>query len=100
LCRVNISQLHKPSKEAAAFGEAHGHYARVETGDALFIPKRTWHAVVGLTPCISMGVFGLTVGEILLGGGSSEVKHLLHKLHLYRWGNCTCHGHREAVTAD
>ena len=68
-----------------------GLYARVEAGDALFVPSKTWHCVVALEPSISLAVFGLTVPEILLGGGAAELRNLLHKLHLYRWGNCTCH---------
>jgi lysine-specific demethylase 8 len=63
----------------------------VESGDALFIPKGNWHAVVSLEPSISLGVFGLTPSEIVFGGGPEEIRHLLHKLHLYRWKNCTCH---------
>jgi len=47
--------------------------------------------VVALTPSISLGVFGLTPWEVIAGGGPSEFRSLLHKLRLYRWGNCTCH---------
>jgi hypothetical protein len=36
-------------------------------------------------------VFGLTLPEIIFRGGPSEIRSLLHKMHLYRWGNCTCH---------
>lgn len=91
LSDVNISRLRDQPRERELFARAHGLYARVESGDALFIPKRTWHAVVALEPSISLGVFGLTLPEIVLGGGPSEARHLLHKLHLYRWNNCTCH---------
>ena len=66
-------------------------YARVEAGDALFIPKRTWHAVVALEPSVSLAVFGLTPSEIVIGGGRAELRGLLHRLGLYRWGNCACH---------
>lgn len=92
LSDINISRLpEQPPQQLAAFEKTRGLYARVEAGDALFIPKRTWHAVVALEPSISLGVFGLTAPEILLDGGPSSVRSLLHKLHLYRWGNCTCH---------
>ena len=91
LSDIDISRLDEQSRERAAFEHAQGLYARVEAGDALFIPRRTWHAVVALEPSISLAVFGLTPWEIIAGGGPSEVKHLLHKLRLYRWGNCTCH---------
>ena len=73
------------------FARTNGLYARVEAGDALFVPKQTWHCVVALEPSVSLAVFGLTLPEVLLGGGKAEIKALLHRLHLYRWGNCTCH---------
>jgi lysine-specific demethylase 8 len=91
LSDVNISNLDARPIEKEKFAKAHGLYARVESGDALFIPRRTWHAVVSLEPSISLGVFGLTPSEIVLGGAPSEARHLLHKLRLYRWNNCTCH---------
>lgn len=93
LSDINIARLPQQPEQLASFEQTHGLYARVEAGDALFIPKRTWHAVVALEPSISLGVFGLTVPEILIDGGISSVKNLLHKMHLYRWGNCTCHQH-------
>jgi hypothetical protein len=91
LSDIDISRLDELPRERAEFEKAHGFYARVEAGDALFIPKRNWHAVVSLAPSISLGVFGLTPWEIISGGGPSEFRSLLHKLHLFRWGNCTCH---------
>jgi hypothetical protein len=91
LSDIDISRLDELPRERSEFEKAHGFYARVEAGDALFIPKRNWHAVVSLAPSISLGVFGLTPWEIVSGGGPSEFRSLLHKLHLYRWGNCTCH---------
>lgn len=100
LSDVNISRLPDQPRERELFARAHGLYARVEAGDALFIPKRTWHAVVALEPSISLGVFGLTLPEIILGGGPSEARHLLHRLHLYRWNNCTCHRMVPASTAE
>jgi lysine-specific demethylase 8 len=91
LSDINISKLAEQPRESAAFAQANGLYARCEPGDALFVPKQTWHAVVALEPSISLAVFGLTLPEIILGGGPSEFRSLLHKMHLYRWGNCTCH---------
>jgi lysine-specific demethylase 8 len=86
----DISRLDAMPRSAHVRAGA-GLYARVEAGDALFIPRRTWHSVVAAEPSISLGVFGLTAPEIILGGGPSEARHLLHTLHLYRWNNCTCH---------
>ncbi|GEM_PF-280942 len=91
LSDIDISRLDEQPRERTEFAKAHGWYARVEAGDALFIPKRNWHAVVAQEPSISLAVFGLRPWEIILGGGPSEVRQLLHRLHLYRWGNCTCH---------
>jgi hypothetical protein len=91
LSDIDISRLEEQPQERAMLEKAQGLYARVEAGDALFIPKQTWHAVVAQEPSISLGVFGLTPWEIVSGGGPSEFRSLLHKLHLYRWGNCTCH---------
>ncbi|SRR5258708_4661392 len=91
LSDIDISRLSELPREREEFAKARGLYARVEAGDALFIPKETWHSVVALTPSISLGIFGLTPWEIVSGGGPSEFRSLLHKLRLYRWGNCTCH---------
>jgi cupin-like protein len=91
LSDLDISRLEQMPERCENFQQASGYYARVEAGDALFIPKRNWHAVVALEPSISLGIFGLTPAEVIFGGGPSEFRSLLHKLHLYAWGNCTCH---------
>lgn len=91
LSDIDITDLDRDPALSSTFSRARGLYARVESGDALFVPRRTWHAVVSLEPSVSLAVFGLTAGEILAGGLPSETRSLLHKLHLYRWGNCTCH---------
>jgi lysine-specific demethylase 8 len=91
LSRIDISKLKDQAQEAAEFEKTRGYYARAQAGDALFIPKRTWHAVLALEPSISMGVFGLNILEILTEGAWAEVKNLFHLLRLYRWKNCICH---------
>ena len=91
LSDINISKLDEQPREREDFAKTNGLYARVEAGDALFVPKQTWHCVVALEPSISLAVFGLTIPEIVIGGGASEARALLHRMHLYRWGNCTCH---------
>lgn len=91
LSDINVSRLHDQPEELAAFEKAAGIYARVEAGDALFIPKRTWHSVVSLEPSISLGMFGLTPWEVATGGAWATLRDWAHHLHLYRWGNCTCH---------
>jgi hypothetical protein len=91
LSEINIGRLHEQPREAAEFEKTHGLYARVEAGDALFIPKHTWHAVVALEPSVSLGIFGLTAFEIATAGAWEEIKNLLHLLRLYRWRNCICH---------
>ena len=91
LSDVNISRLGEQPVERESFACAKGRYAHVEAGDALFIPRRYWHAVVAREPSISLAVFGLTPVEIILNGGRSEFKQLLHRAGLYRKNNCTCH---------
>jgi lysine-specific demethylase 8 len=66
----------------------------VEAGDALFIPKNTWHTVVSLAPSISLATFGLTTMEMLTAGAWAEFKNVLHLLRLYKWRNCVCHRSR------
>jgi lysine-specific demethylase 8 len=100
LSDIDITRLHEQPRESATFSRARGWYARVESGDALFVPARTWHGVVSLAPSISLAVFGLTAREIIAGGIPSETRSLLHKLHLYRWGNCTCHAAPHASGAS
>jgi lysine-specific demethylase 8 len=97
LSEVDISRLRAPSPVRERFAQARGLYARVEAGDALYIPKGTWHAVVALAPSISIGVFGLTPLEIATGGLASEVRNLMHRARLYRWRDCTCHPARASA---
>jgi len=91
LSDIDISRVEHQRRELPHFNNLNGLYARVEAGDALFIPSRTWHAVVALEPSISLAVFGLTPAEIVVGGGAASARHGAHMLRLYRWGNCTCH---------
>jgi hypothetical protein len=91
LSDIDISRIDEQIEERARFAQAKGLYARVEPGDALYVPSKTWHAVVSLMPSISLAVFGLTPWELVAGGLPSQTRALLHALHLYRWGNCTCH---------
>jgi len=91
LSEINIARLDDQPREAAEFEKTHGLYARVEAGDALFIPKHTWHAVVALEPSVSLGIIGLTALEIATAGAWEEIKNILHLLRLYRWRNCICH---------
>jgi lysine-specific demethylase 8 len=97
LSAIDITRLAEQRRERAEFEKVRGLYARVEAGDALFIPKGTWHAVVALEPSISLAVFGLTPAEVVINGGLAELKRLLHNLRLYRWGNCACHKARSSV---
>jgi hypothetical protein len=91
LSDIDVSRLPSQPYESAQFAQAHGTYARVEAGDALFIPKGYWHSVVALEPCISLAVFGLTPLEVVIEGAQSETLSLLHTLGLYARGNCACH---------
>lgn len=91
LSDINVSRLPEQARELASFEKAQGIYARVDAGDALFIPKRTWHSVVSSEPSISVGMFGLTPWEVATGGAWATLRDWAHHLHLYAWGNCTCH---------
>jgi cupin-like protein len=91
LSGIDILNLDGHPAHAAGLARTHGWYARVEAGDALFIPKFTWHAVVALEPSISLGIFGLTAWEVMTAGAWSELKNLAHLARLYRWRNCICH---------
>jgi len=95
--RIDITNLPSQPTESAKFAQAKGMYARVEPGDALFIPKRCWHAVVSLEPSISLAVFGLTPLEIVLEGGYQEFWKIVHDMGLYARGNCTCSNHQHIV---
>ena len=94
LSDVDVSRLDQQPEIAARFAQAHGWYARVESGDALFVPRRTWHSVVSLLPSISLAVFGLTAWEVLRGGAPAQIRGGLHALGLYAKDNCTCHAPR------
>ena len=91
LSDINVSRLPEQTEELASFEKAQGVYARVDAGDALFIPKRFWHSVVSSEPSISVGMFGLTPWEVATGGAWATLRDWAHQLHLYAWGNCTCH---------
>lgn len=90
LSKVDITKIEQ-QEERKLFEKAKGLYARVEAGDALYIPKRTWHGVVALEPSISIAVFGLTMKEILTEGLYEEAKSLAHHLGLHHRNNCACH---------
>lgn len=91
LSDINVSRLPEQAKELASFEKANGIYARVEAGDALFVPRRTWHSVVSAEPSISLGMFGLTPYEVATGGAWATLRDWAHHLRLYAWNNCTCH---------
>ncbi|WP_295685999.1 cupin-like domain-containing protein [uncultured Nevskia sp.] len=92
MSHVDITRLDEQPERAAMFAQASGLYARVESGDALFVPRRTWHAVVSSIPSVSLAVFGLTPRELVVDGVPSGVRAALHAVGLYGRGNCTCHG--------
>ncbi len=91
LSHIDVTRLDEQPELAATFARAQGLYARVEPGDALFVPRRTWHTVFSLLPSISLAVFGLTPSELVIDGVPSVLLALLHWLRLYGRGNCTCH---------
>src|SRR5262249_7781528 len=82
LSRIDVMRLYEGGPEAARFTNAHGIYARVQPGDALFVPRNTWHFVVSLEPAISLSVFGLTLADMVLQGPWRIGLGLLHNLGL------------------
>ncbi|NGY03801.1 hypothetical protein G7Y85_03420 [Solimonas terrae] len=92
MSHVDITRLDEQPQIAATFARACGLYARVESGDALFVPRRTWHAVVSSVPSVSLAVFGMTPWQLLVDGVPSVALAGLHAAGLYGRGNCTCHG--------
>lgn len=76
--------------------QARGWYVRLGPGDSLFVPKRTFHAVVSLTPSISISAFGHSPADLVTGGVPLEVRDFLHRIGLWRWGSCSCHEHSAA----
>ncbi|MDB4987620.1 MAG: cupin-like protein [Myxococcaceae bacterium] len=92
LSHIDITRLDEQPEQAAHFARAHGVYARLEAGDALYVPHRVWHCVVSLLPSVSLAVFGLTPYELLVDGAPSVFRAAAHALGLYGRGNCTCHG--------
>jgi hypothetical protein len=92
LSLVDIMKVDEGGPEAALLSHAHGIYARVLPGDAVFVPRHTWHCVVALQPSISLSVFGLTLADMVMEGPKRIGLDVLHYLGLYRRGNCTCHG--------
>lgn len=92
MSHIDITRLDEEPELAATFARARGLYARVETGDALFVPRRTWHAVVSSVPSVSLAMFGMTPWELIADGVPSVVLAGLHAMRLYGRGNCTCHG--------
>ena len=99
MSHIDITRLDEQPDRAATFARASGLYARVETGDALFVPRRTWHAVISSVPSVSLAMFGMTPWELVIDGLPSVGLAALHALRLYGRGNCTCHGTSAPDTA-
>lgn len=91
LSEIDILKLGEQPERASQFERTRGFYARVEAGDALYLPKNTWHAVIALEPSISLGIFGLTAWEAATAGAWAELKNWFHLARLYRYRNCICH---------
>ena len=90
--QVNLSKLQAmpPDVKARFQGASGGLYVRLEAGDALYVPPYTWHAVISTTPAISLSIFGLQLRHVVVNGVPMVASWILHKMGLYRRGNCTC----------
>ena len=93
LCAVDVTRIADGggAAEAAAAG-ARGWHVRLEAGDTLYIPKGTFHAVVALSPSLSISSFGHAPLELVTNGLLIELRDALHRAGLLRWGDCSCHG--------
>jgi len=80
------------ARAAALMRTAVGWHVRLEAGDTLFVPKRTFHMVVALSPSLSISSFGHAPRELVTTGVSIAVLDALHGAGLHRWGACSCHG--------
>jgi lysine-specific demethylase 8 len=65
--------------------------AHLDEGDALFIPPKWWHFVVADTPSVSVSTFFGTPRHVAPAAAVEITKGLLHRVGLYRRGDCICH---------
>lgn len=92
--KLNVTNLASATPaELEAFAAISGaYYARVCTGDALYIPKGWWHVVIATQPCVSVSCFAHSVPwELCTQGLGIVLKDWLHFGGLWRWGDCICH---------
>ena len=93
-----VDITHLEGEAAQLFRRARGQYVRLRPGDCLFIPHRTYHAVISLSPSVSVSAFGHSLGQLVTTGLVMIVRDGLHVLGLWNgraWGSCTCHGRGE-----
>jgi lysine-specific demethylase 8 len=102
-CRVDLTRLADgggggggggDAEAAQLFCETKGLYCRLEPGDCLYIPRRTFHAVNSLSPSISVSSFGHSPAELVSRGLFMVLRDWLHTAGLHNgrpWGSCTCH---------
>jgi Cupin-like domain len=99
LACVDVTRLDDSNQDDAAiidsFTAASGWYVRLHPGDALFIPKQTYHMVHALSPSLSVSSFGHSPLELVTNGAWIETRDALHRAGLLGWGNCACHGANE-----
>ena len=60
-------------------------------GDVLFVPPRWWHEVVNLSPGILLGGFFGYRSHMYAKWMQTRFLHGLHRMGLWRHGQCTCH---------
>lgn len=94
LACVDVTRLHEQGdiQVVRKFRQARGWYVRLQPGDCLFIPKRTYHLVHSLSPSLSISSFGHSPIELVTNGLWIETLDFLHRAGLYGWGHCSCHG--------
>jgi lysine-specific demethylase 8 len=62
----------------------------LEPGEILYIPRWWWHQVISIEPTISVNCFMSFAFDIFISG-YYVVLEILHRLGLYKKGNCACH---------
>jgi hypothetical protein len=94
LACLDVTRLHEQgdTEVVRKFRQARGWYVKLEPGDCLFIPRKTYHLVHSLSPSLSISSFGHSPFGLVTNGLWIETLDALHRAGLYGWGHCSCHG--------
>ena len=79
--------------EHPAFAEAQSLSVLLSAGSALFLPAGWWHSVTSLDTTVSLALRSTSTCQ-RVAALSDDILLLLHRLGLYKKGNCVCHSGR------